>query len=71
MAHRPSAGGARHRNFLGLVSEQSIYNLVVRDVEREVLPAARHYGLGLIPWSPLLGGLLGGIIEKTEQGSVD
>jgi aryl-alcohol dehydrogenase-like predicted oxidoreductase len=38
-------------------------------VERETLPAARHYGLGMIPWSPLNGGLLGGVIEKTEEGS--
>jgi aryl-alcohol dehydrogenase-like predicted oxidoreductase len=60
---------ARSRHFTGLVSEQSIYNLIVRDVERETLPAARHYGLGMIPWSPLNGGLLGGVIEKTEEGS--
>ncbi|WIE77018.1 aldo/keto reductase [Curtobacterium sp. MCSS17_007] len=60
---------AARRGSLGLVSEQSIYNLVVRDVEREVLPAAREYGLGVIPWSPLQGGLLGGVIEKTENGS--
>ncbi|PZF66413.1 aldo/keto reductase [Curtobacterium sp. MCBD17_013] len=60
---------AARRNFVGLVSEQSIYNLLVRDVERETLPAARAYGLGMIPWSPLQGGLLGGVIEKTEEGS--
>jgi len=60
---------AKTRHFTGLVSEQSIYNLIVRDVERETLPAARHYGLGMIPWSPLNGGLLGGVIEKTEEGS--
>lgn len=60
---------AKARHFTGLVSEQSIYNLIVRDVERETLPAARHYGLGMIPWSPLNGGLLGGVIEKTEEGS--
>jgi aryl-alcohol dehydrogenase-like predicted oxidoreductase len=60
---------AKARHFSGLVSEQSIYNLIVRDVERETLPAARHYGLGMIPWSPLNGGLLGGVIEKTEEGS--
>jgi aryl-alcohol dehydrogenase-like predicted oxidoreductase len=60
---------AARRNFVGLVSEQSIYNLLVRDVERETLPAARAYGLGMIPWSPLQGGLLGGVIEKTEDGS--
>jgi aryl-alcohol dehydrogenase-like predicted oxidoreductase len=51
---------AARRNFLGLVSEQSLYNLASRTVELEVLPACRHYGLGVIPWSPLAGGLLGG-----------
>jgi aryl-alcohol dehydrogenase-like predicted oxidoreductase len=60
---------ARSRNFLGLVSEQSIYNLLVRDVELEVLPAAQDYGLGVIPWSPLYGGLLSGVIRKTQEGS--
>ncbi len=53
----------------GLVSEQSIYNLVVRDVEREVLPAAEHYGLGFVAWSPLHEGLLGGAVAK-ERGGV-
>lgn len=67
IAQAQEAAAARH--FTGLVSEQSIYNLIVRDVERETLPAARHYGLGMIPWSPLNGGLLGGVIEKTEEGS--
>jgi len=42
----------------GLVSEQSLYNLVERRAELEVLPACREYGLGVIPWSPLAGGLL-------------
>jgi aryl-alcohol dehydrogenase-like predicted oxidoreductase len=59
---------AARRNFTGLVSEQSIYNLLTRQVELEVLPAALHYGLGVIPWSPLHGGLLGGVIKKTNQG---
>ena len=59
---------ARRRGSTGLVSEQSIYNLLTRDIELEVLPACRDYGLGVIPWSPLHGGLLGGIIRKTEQG---
>ncbi|MFA7323945.1 MAG: aldo/keto reductase [Candidatus Nanopelagicales bacterium] len=61
---------ARRRNFLGLASEQSIYNLLERTVELEVLPAAEHYGLGVIPWSPLQGGLLGGIIKKQASGDV-
>ncbi len=60
---------ARRRGTLGLVSEQSIYNLVERTVELEVLPAAQSYGLGVIPWSPLHGGLLGGILRKQADGT--
>ena len=60
---------ARRRGQLGLVSEQSIYNLVERTVELEVLPAAEAYGLGVIPWSPLHGGLLGGILRKQADGT--
>src|SRR6478752_2814912 len=51
---------AKSRNFLGLVSEQSLYNLAARTIELEVLPACRVYGVGVIPWSPLAGGMLGG-----------
>ncbi len=58
---------ARRRNYLGLVAEQSLYNLVVRAVELEVLPAAVDNGLGVIPWSPLQGGLLGGILRKQDS----
>jgi aryl-alcohol dehydrogenase-like predicted oxidoreductase len=59
---------SRRRNYNGLISEQSIYNLMQRDVEREVIPAAQHYGLGLLPWSPLHGGLLGGVLKKERDG---
>jgi len=59
---------AKRRNFLGLVSEQSLYNLTERTIELEVIPACRAYGLGLIPWSPLGGGMLGGALEKEAQG---
>jgi NDP-hexose C3-ketoreductase / dTDP-4-oxo-2-deoxy-alpha-D-pentos-2-ene 2,3-reductase len=59
---------ASRRHFLGLVSEQCIYNLMTRHVELEVLPAAQHYGIGVIPWSPLHGGLLGGAIRKLGEG---
>src|SRR5688572_32132615 len=59
---------AARRHFQGLVTEQSHYNLPTRPVELEVLPAAQHYGVGIIPWSPLAGGLLGGVLEKTEGG---
>ncbi|MBV1932300.1 MAG: aldo/keto reductase [Porticoccaceae bacterium] len=59
---------AKHRNFLGLVSEQSVYNLNQRTIELEVLPACREYGLGLIPWSPLGGGLLAGALQAANEG---
>jgi aryl-alcohol dehydrogenase-like predicted oxidoreductase len=59
---------ASKRGMTGLVSEQSIYHLNNRHIELEVIPACRHYGLGLIPWSPLAGGLLGGALEKYETG---
>ncbi|HEX4512146.1 MAG TPA: aldo/keto reductase, partial [Polyangiaceae bacterium] len=51
---------AKARHFLGLVSEQSLYNLLDRTLELEVIPACEAYGLGVIPWSPLKGGVLGG-----------
>jgi aryl-alcohol dehydrogenase-like predicted oxidoreductase len=51
-----------------LVSEQSLYNLASRTIELEVIPACRHFGLGLIPWSPLGGGLLGGALAKAAAG---
>ena len=55
---------ARARGMVGLVSEQSLYNLMTREIELEVLPAARRYGVGVIPWSPLHGGLLGGVLDR-------
>ena len=59
---------ARRHGAFGLVSEQSLYNLAVRVVELEVLPACAGYGLGVLPWSPLHGGMLAGILRK-EAGS--
>jgi len=59
---------AAPRHFMGLVSEQSLYNLNARMIELEVIPASREYGLGIIPWSPLAGGLLGGILTKITEG---
>ncbi len=59
---------ARRRGYTGLVSEQSIYNLLTRDIELEVIPAAEANGLGIIPWSPLHGGLLGGVLGKEQKG---
>jgi aryl-alcohol dehydrogenase-like predicted oxidoreductase len=60
---------ARRRPAFGLVSEQSLYNLAARTVELEVLPACQGYGIGVIPWSPLHGGLLSGVLRR--QGSGD
>jgi aryl-alcohol dehydrogenase-like predicted oxidoreductase len=59
---------AEKRGMFGLTSEQSHYNLLTRTVELEVLPACQDYGLGVIPWSPLAGGLLGGILRKIDKG---
>ena len=69
VAQAQCAAAARH--FMGLVSEQCLYNLAARTVELEILPACRDYGLGIIPWSPLAGGLLAGTPSKgqaTKQG---
>lgn len=59
---------AADRHFMGLVSEQSVYNLSNRMIELEVIPACRYFGLGLIPWSPLQGGLLAGALKKASGG---
>jgi aryl-alcohol dehydrogenase-like predicted oxidoreductase len=59
---------ARGRHLLGLASEQCLYNLTERTVELEILPACESYGMGLIPWSPLAGGLLGGALRKASEG---
>jgi aryl-alcohol dehydrogenase-like predicted oxidoreductase len=66
IAQAQEAASARH--FLGLVSEQSLYSLADRMVELEVIPACQAYGLGLIPWSPLSGGMLAGALEKASAG---
>jgi aryl-alcohol dehydrogenase-like predicted oxidoreductase len=63
LAH--AQGIAKSRHFLGLVSEQSLYNLTERTIELEVIPAARALGIGVIPWSPLAGGALGGILNNS------
>ena len=59
---------AARRGLMGLVSEQSIYNLLTRDVELEVLPATRHYGLGFLAWAPLHEGILGGRAGEKGDG---
>jgi aryl-alcohol dehydrogenase-like predicted oxidoreductase len=59
---------AKQRHFMGLVSEQSLYSLNDRMVELEVIPACEAYGVGLIPYSPLAGGLLAGALKKVTEG---
>ena len=66
IAQANAAAAVRH--FLGLVSEQSLYNLTARTIELEVIPCCRAHGVGLIPWSPLAGGLLGGALGKLTEG---
>jgi NDP-hexose C3-ketoreductase / dTDP-4-oxo-2-deoxy-alpha-D-pentos-2-ene 2,3-reductase len=66
IARANEIAGARHS--LGFASEQSLYNLNARTIELEVIPAVAEYGMGLIPWSPLAGGLLAGALQKVEAG---
>jgi aryl-alcohol dehydrogenase-like predicted oxidoreductase len=60
---------ARERGSFGLVSEQHKYSLICREPELEVLPAAEYYGIGVIPWSPLGGGVLAGPRDEFPQSS--
>lgn len=59
---------AKQRHFLGLASEQSVYNLLKRTVELEVIPACRAYDMAFFPYSPLAAGLLGGKPTENERG---
>lgn len=60
---------ADRRHGLGLVSEQSHYNLMTRHAELEVLPAAQAHGMAVFPWSPLAGGALSGALAKVDSGA--
>jgi NDP-hexose 2,3-enoyl reductase len=60
---------AIRRHLLGLASEQCVYNLVTRHAELEVIPAAQAYGIGVLVWSPLHSGLLGGVLRKLREGT--
>jgi aryl-alcohol dehydrogenase-like predicted oxidoreductase len=48
-------------------TEQPPYNLLERRIENELLPMARQYGLGIIPWSPLAMGVLAGRYKKADE----
>lgn len=69
LAHHQDTARASGR--AGLVTEQSVYNLAQRTVEAELIPAAQHFGIGLLPYSPLARGQLGGILSKQEHRRSD
>jgi len=58
---------AERRGRERFVCEQSPYSLLVRGIERDVLPVCQRYGMGVITWSPLAGGWLSGRYRKGEQ----
>ncbi|MFC6090014.1 aldo/keto reductase [Saccharothrix lopnurensis] len=60
---------ARARHSFGITAEQCLYNPLVRHAELEIIPAARHYGIGVLVWSPLHGGLLSGVLAKMADGT--
>lgn len=60
---------AREHGMVGLVSEQCVYNLITREPELEILPAARAHGLAVLVWAPLHGGLLSGALRKAREGA--
>ena len=66
IAQAQATAAARH--LAGLVSEQSRYNLAVRTVELEVIPACQAYGLALLAYGPLRGGLLAGSVVNATEG---
>ncbi|MFT4035785.1 MAG: aldo/keto reductase [Patulibacter sp.] len=58
---------AERRGYVRPVTEQPPYSLLVRGIEREVLPVAERYGIGVIPWSPLAGGWLSGRFDAAGR----
>ena len=61
-----AAHAAREGGRTPFISAQNHWSLLERDAEREVLPAARHFGLGLLPYFPLANGLLTGKVRRGE-----
>jgi aryl-alcohol dehydrogenase-like predicted oxidoreductase len=58
---------AREFGLNRFVSEQSTFHMLDRTAEREVLPAAQSFGIGVISWGPLCGGLLSGKYRRDDQ----
>ena len=59
-------GVCERMGFVPIATEQPPYNLLEREIEKELLPACRDFGMGVIPWSPLAGGWLSGKYRKGE-----
>ncbi|MCL5019648.1 MAG: aldo/keto reductase [Patescibacteria group bacterium] len=57
---------SKRDGFERYISAQHLYNLMFRDVEREVIPVCEDQGLGMIPWSPLAGGMLSGKYKRAD-----
>jgi aryl-alcohol dehydrogenase-like predicted oxidoreductase len=51
------------------MTEQPPYSILVRGIERDVLPVAQSYGMGVIPWSPLAGGWLAGKFGEGKENT--
>ena len=62
-----AAGAARELGTTGFVSAQNHWSLLERGIEAEVVPAALHYGLGVLPYFPLANGLLTGKVRRGQS----
>jgi aryl-alcohol dehydrogenase-like predicted oxidoreductase len=62
---------AQRRNRERFVCEQPPYSILVREIERAVLPTCQRYGIGVIPWSPLAGGYLAGRYRRGVEVPAD
>ena len=62
---------SERRGFPSFVSAQMYYTIAGRDIEREIVPLCQEEGLGILPWSPLAGGLLTGKFTKSGEGPAD
>ena len=58
---------SRMNNLNAFITEQSLYNLMNRKIEAELVPFATKHGIGIIPWGPLAGGFLTGKYRKGEK----
>ena len=59
---------SQHQHLAAFITAQNHYNLLERNIERELVPAANHYGIGILPYFPLAGGLLTGKYQRGESG---